>query len=50
MKKTKKAIITVLCMIYSDDKILLQNRIKKDWKGVTFPGGHVEKNESFVNA
>lgn len=42
--------ITVLCMIYDDDKILLQNRIKKDWNGITFPGGHVNKNESFVKA
>lgn len=42
--------ITVLCMIYNNDELLLQNRIKKDWYGITFPGGHVEKNESFTNA
>jgi 8-oxo-dGTP diphosphatase len=37
-------------MIYKDDKILLQNRVKKDWKGYTLPGGHIEPGESFVDA
>jgi 8-oxo-dGTP diphosphatase len=50
MDRTEKAIITVLCMIYDDNKILLQNRVKEDWQGLTFPGGHVEKEESFVQA
>lgn len=30
--------------------MLLQNRIKNDWKGYTLPGGHVEAGESFVDA
>lgn len=42
--------LTVLCMVYDDHKILLQNRVINDWKGYTFPGGHVEKGESFVEA
>lgn len=42
--------LTVLCMVYDDHKILLQNRVKNDWKGYIFPGGHVEKGESFVEA
>lgn len=50
MRKSEQAIVTVLCMIYDDDKLLLQNRVKEDWQGYTFPGGHVEKNESFVQA
>lgn len=50
MNKAEKAIVTVLCMIYDEDKILLQDRVKKDWQGLTFPGGHVEKEESFVQA
>ena len=28
----------------------MQNRVKEDWKGYTFPGGHVEPGESFVDA
>lgn len=50
MSRSEKAIVTVLGMVYDGDKILLQNRIKKDWCGFTFPGGHVEKEESFVQA
>ncbi|MFU0801092.1 MAG: ADP-ribose pyrophosphatase [Xylanivirga thermophila] len=50
MSKCEKAIVTVLCMVYDDNKILLQDRVKKDWRGLTFPGGHVEKEESFVQA
>ena len=50
MGKYEKAIVTVLCMVYDGNKILLQDRVKKDWRGLTFPGGHVEKEESFVQA
>lgn len=50
MSRCEKAIITTLCMIYDGDKILLQDRVKKDWSGLTFPGGHVEKGESFVQS
>ena len=50
MSRAEKAIVTVLCMICDGNKILLQDRVKKDWRGLTFPGGHVEKEESFVQA
>ena len=47
---TERVELTVLCLIENGNKILLQNRIKKDWQGYTLPGGHVEKEESFVDA
>lgn len=50
MSRCEKAIVTVLCMVYDGNKILLQDRVKKDWRGLTFPGGHVEKEESFIQA
>jgi 8-oxo-dGTP diphosphatase len=50
MSTTENVELTVICLIYKDNKILLQDRIKKDWKGYTLPGGHVEKDESFINA
>jgi len=50
MEYIEKAILTVLCMVFDGEKQLLQDRIKKDWKGFTLPGGHVEKEESFVKA
>ena len=42
--------MTVLCLIASQNRILLQNRVKKDWQGYTLPGGHVEPGESIVDA
>ena len=35
--------LTVLCLIQQNDKYLLQNRLKDDWKGLTLPGGLIEK-------
>ena len=50
MERTQQMELTVLCMIYKENKILLQNRLKKDWKGYTLPGGHIEDGESMVEA
>ena len=50
MKRTENCELTMLCLIYQDQQILLQNRVKKDWAGYTLPGGHVEPGESFVEA
>ena len=50
MSRTENVELTVLCLIEDGDRILLQNRIKKDWRGYTLPGGHVEPGESFVEA
>ena len=50
MRKTETVELTVLCLIEDENKILLQNRVKKDLQGYALPGGHVEPGESFVNA
>ena len=50
MARTENVELTVLCLVYKGDRILLQNRIKKDWRGYTLPGGHVEPGESIVDA
>ena len=47
MKKAERCILTNICLIYKDNQILVIDRKKKDWPGLTFPGGHVEKNENF---
>lgn len=36
-----------MCMVMDGEKILVLNRVKKDWPGLTFPGGHVEAGELF---
>jgi 8-oxo-dGTP diphosphatase len=50
MGRTENVELTTLCLIYRDDRILLQNRIKKDWRGYTLPGGHIEPGESVVES
>ncbi|SFC73188.1 8-oxo-dGTP diphosphatase [Butyrivibrio sp. YAB3001] len=50
MRRTENVELTVLCLITDGDRVLLQNRIKEDWKGYALPGGHVEIGESFVDA
>ena len=50
MERTEKVELTVLCLVHSETAYLLQNRVKDDWKGHTLPGGHVEKDESIVDA
>lgn len=47
MHKAEKCILTNICLIYKDDRILVIDRKKTDWPGLTFPGGHVERNENF---
>ena len=50
MHTTENVELTVLCLISNGDKVLLQNRVKNDWRGYALPGGHVEPGESFVDA
>ena len=57
MRKLEKRIVRLCAMACTDygmiedgDKILLQDRVKKDWRGYALPGGHVEPGESFVDA
>lgn len=50
MGRTENVELTVLCLIYREGEVLLQNRVKKDWRGFALPGGHVEPGESIVDA
>ncbi len=51
MAKVENAIFTNLCMVYDDKgNILVQDRKNPNWKGVTFPGGHVEESEAFTDS
>lgn len=50
MSRTEPCELTVLCLLEKDGNVLLQDRAKKDWNGLTLPGGHVERGESFVQA
>jgi len=50
MARTENVELTVLCLVHTENAYLLQNRVKKDWKGYTLPGGHIEAGESIVDA
>ena len=51
MARSEHAIFTNMCMVYDDaGNILVQDRKNPDWPGLTFPGGHVEPGESFVES
>jgi 8-oxo-dGTP diphosphatase len=51
MAREERAIFTNLCMITDGNgNVLVQDRKDPDWGGITFPGGHVEPGESFVES
>lgn len=40
-----------MCMVYDEnDNVLALKREDKNWGGIVFPGGHVEKDEPFTDA
>lgn len=40
-----------MCMIINEKgEVLVQNRVKSDWAGLTFPGGHVENDETLLES
>ena len=50
MARTEEVTLTNMCMIYDGNKVLVQEKTDDDYSGITFPGGHVEKGESFTDA
>ena len=50
MSRIEKVEFTNMCMIYDKNKVVVIDRQKKDWPGITFPGGHVELGESFTDS
>lgn len=51
MHKYEKIELTNMCMIYDNDgNVVVQEKLNKNWGGITFPGGHIEFGESFVDS
>ena len=50
MDRTQKIEIVNMCMVYMDGLVLVQDKVHDEWGALTFPGGHVEKVESFTDA
>ncbi len=51
MNRKQEVTLTNMCLIYKNEEILVLDKIV-DGKstGITFPGGHVEKDESFFDS
>lgn len=50
MDRTQKIEIVNMCMVHKDGLVLVQDKVHDEWGGLTFPGGHVEIDESFTDA
>ena len=50
MSREVKVELTNMCMVCDGTKVLVQNRTKPGWPGITFPGGHVEAGESITDS
>lgn len=48
--RSVETVLMNLCMICDGNRVLVQNREKEYYAGITFPGGHVETGESFTAA
>lgn len=51
MERTELVTLTNMCMIYDGKgNVLVEEKVGKDYKGLIFPGGHIEKDESIVDS
>lgn len=50
--RTERAELTVMVMVREkgSDRVVVQERRGRGWDGLIFPGGHVERGESFARA
>ena len=46
----EQVVFSNMCMIVDGNRILVQNRVDKNWSGYVFPGGHVETCETFCQS
>lgn len=42
--------LTNMCLIYDDERILVEERKGDGYSGLIFPGGHIEPGESLTNS
>ena len=51
MARNELAVFTTLILVENEKgQLLVEDRKDPDWPGICFPGGHVEKEESFTDA
>ena len=51
MDRKETVTLTNMCMVYDDKgNVLIEEKVGQNYKGLIFPGGHLEKNESIVDS
>ena len=51
MNRNTPVELTNMCMIYDDQgNVLVEEKVGKDYKGIVFPGGHIENGEPIVDS
>ena len=50
MHLPEQVIFSNMCMVESAGMVVVQERVDLNWPGIVFPGGHVEKGETFTQA
>lgn len=50
MKRSEPVELMNMCVLRRGSKVLVQDRTDPNWPGIAFPGGHVEKGESFTES
>jgi 8-oxo-dGTP diphosphatase len=50
MERRDRVVLENMCMVQDGSKVLVEDKIGKDIRGIIFPGGHVEENEPIVDS
>ena len=50
MEGTERIVLENLCMLRDGSKVLVEDKIAEDIRGIIFPGGHVEEHEPIVDS
>ena len=50
MERKERVVLENMCMIEDGTKVLVEDKIGKDIRGIIFPGGHVEEHEPIVDS
>ena len=50
MERRERVVLLNMCMIRDGSKVLVEEKIRDDIKGIIFPGGHLEEHEPVVDS
>ena len=50
MERSERVVLLNMCMVRDGSKVLVEEKIRDDIKGIIFPGGHLEEHEPIVDS